>query len=379
MLALSFWMFGLILAMAADDSKATNADRRLFAGIVTDATNMNPASSTAGQGESKSNVKAPNPTGIVELFEDGAEPLLKLLTNPDDGPGAGEADDKVVFSGKTSLKITQYQRFNRRMPGWDYAIREKPAPGQYRYLRLAWRSGGCETLMLQLHDATDWHIRYTAGPNPYGWMTRFVADKAPKDWNLVTIDLFKDFGERTLTGIAFSIHGGPGYFDHVYLGRTIDDLDRIDTGLASKMVRLEPKDLERLWQELANEDAAKQYRSFWTLVAGGESSSAFIKKNVFPAATAAIEAERIRAWIGKLDAESFATREAATAELRKHLESAESQLEGELAGTPSFEARRRIERLLGERPASDESRLRREQGRRILDFIAARAAATSTR
>src|SRR5688572_22396809 len=113
-----------------------------------------------GQGTGPA-AKAPKQAAVAELFEDDAEGMLKLLTNPGDGAGKGEPEAKVVFSGTTSLKITEYQRFHRRLPGWDYAIREKPAPGQYRYLRLAWRADGANCLMLQLHDATDWHIRYT--------------------------------------------------------------------------------------------------------------------------------------------------------------------------------------------------------------------------
>jgi len=56
-----------------------------------------------------------------------------------------------------------------------------------------------------------------------------IADEPPRKWELVTRDLFKDFGPITITGINFSAMEGPGIanFDHVYLGRTIEDLDRI--------------------------------------------------------------------------------------------------------------------------------------------------------
>ena len=98
----------------------------------------------------------------------------------------------------------------------------------------------------------------------YGLPRRAHADSA----DLATIDLFKDFGERTLSGIAFTIHGGPGYFDHVYLGRGIEDLDRIDVGLGGQQVKLDGMQFDRLWHELAAADAAVQYRAFWTFVAG---------------------------------------------------------------------------------------------------------------
>src|SRR5580765_2966121 len=163
-------------------------------------------------------VLQPKDSAVVELFEDDIDGILKVLNNPGDAPGKAQAEQDGAFSGKACLKVTDYQKFNRQMPGWKYPIREKPKAGEFRYLRLAWKSDGANCLMLQLHDARDWHIRYTAGPNPYGWQTRFVAPKAPAVWSLMTIDLFKDFGERDIQGIAFTVHGGAGYFDHVYLG-----------------------------------------------------------------------------------------------------------------------------------------------------------------
>jgi len=77
-----------------------------------------------------------------------------------------------------------------------------------------------------------WH-RYCAGKlsertQAFGILTR-VADEPPRDWELVTRDLFADFGPMMITGISFLALEGPGhaYFDHLYLGRTIEDLDRV--------------------------------------------------------------------------------------------------------------------------------------------------------
>ena len=314
---------------------------------------------------------APKHPAVVELFEDDADGLLKLLTNPDDRPGNGQAEAVEVFSGKQCIKVTDYQRFNRNLPGWNHLIREQPKAGEYRYLRFAWKAEGTTCLMLQLHDATDWHLRYTAGPNPYGWMTKFVADKAPAAWTVVTVDVFKDFGERTLTGMAFTIHGGAGYFDHVYLGRTIDDLDHIDAhGLTKNEIFLEKADLDRHWQELSVDDAAKQYRAFWTLVAGRERSATYIKDKLAPPKTTDAESKQVREWVRKLDSGSFAERTKATAELKKRLDLALPLLEAELASGASPEMRRRIESLIAEMPSRDRDRLRRATAQRVLDFIA---------
>ena len=150
-----------------------------------------------------------------------------------------------------------------------------------------------------------------------------MSDKAPAAWSLVTIDLFKDFGERTLTGIAFTIHGGAGSFDHVYLGRTIDDLDRIDVGnVGGKLVDLQPEELQRLWQELDADDASVAYRAFWRMVAGRERTVEFIKSRLPNAQAASHEDGKLSALIRNLDSDTFAIREDAFAELKKNLAAA---------------------------------------------------------
>jgi hypothetical protein len=207
---------------------------------------------------------------VAEVLEDNGEALLKQLTNPTGDPGEGHVEKAVVFSGKSSVKIVPMQRFEPAIPGWKYRIMEKPAAGEYRYLRFAWKADGCAGIMLQLHDEKDWHVRYTAGQDVYNWGTKFVADRPPAEWAVVTVDLFKDFGERTIRGIALTAHGGrAGYFDHIYFGRSVEDLDRIDaTGLrAGKPPECTPADLDRFWGDLAGGDAARAYLAFWSLTA----------------------------------------------------------------------------------------------------------------
>ncbi|HET6423307.1 MAG TPA: hypothetical protein VFG20_06465, partial [Planctomycetaceae bacterium] len=48
----------------------------------------------------------------------------------------------------------------------------------------------------------------------------------PKEWRFESRDLFGDFGSLQLTGLAVECaEGGSGYFDHVYLARTPQDVD----------------------------------------------------------------------------------------------------------------------------------------------------------
>src|SRR4051794_6614286 len=85
---------------------------------------------------------------VAELLEDNAEVLLLKLTNPTGDSGEGHVEKSVVFSGKSSIRIVPLQRFEPAIPGWKYQIAEKPGPGEYRYLRFAWKADGCLGVML---------------------------------------------------------------------------------------------------------------------------------------------------------------------------------------------------------------------------------------
>ena len=54
-----------------------------------------------------------------------------------------------------------------------------------------------------------------------------ISDKLPAPrFEVVTRDLFADFGEFTLTGLAFSpVDGNAALFDHLYLGRQMEDFE----------------------------------------------------------------------------------------------------------------------------------------------------------
>jgi hypothetical protein len=317
----------------------------------------------------------PVPAGVVCLLEDNAAELLPKLTNPGGDPGNGEVEKDIVFSGGSSTKITILQRYCNFIPGWKYRIVEKPKEGEYRYLRFAWKSDGLSGIMLQLHDDKDWHIRYTAGANKFGWESLTLSDKLPTEWTLVTIDLFKDFGEREIHGIALTTFDGvAGYFDHIYLGRTVEELDAIDaTGLSGKgPLKLTDDEVELHYKQLISSDASLAYRAFWTLAAGGESAAAALRKKL-RGDLADVDAKRIAAWIMQLDDDGFEVREQATKQLIENVALARKSLERELAGTASAEVRTRLEAILatGNQELTELKRTE-QQSRRILEIIAAR-------
>lgn len=313
---------------------------------------------------------------VAELFEDDADFLVRTLTHEHSYPGQAHAEAADVFSGRRSIRIVPMQRQSPAVPGWAFRIRERPGPGEFRYLRFAWKADGCAGIMFQLHDDTYYNVRYTAGQNQGGWPTKFVADRPPADWTVVTRDLFADFGAITVRGMSLTAFGGrAGYFDHVYLGRTVDDLDRVDaTGAAAGPRRpLAADELARLWDDLGGASAPRAYAAQWRLVAAADQAVPFLAGKLTdnkpgPAA------EAVRRWLRDLDADSFAVREAATAALAAHLDAVAADLEAAVRTSPSAEVRARAARLLDRRAGRPTERGRAERAVRVLEYAGGREA-----
>jgi hypothetical protein len=289
---------------------------------------------------------APGP--VVELFEDDA-PLVKHLTLSDRG-GQASRQAGGAYSGVYCIRVTPLQRFHPDIPGWHYPIVEKPGPGQYRYLRFAWKTLGGRGIMLQLSDHGNWERRrYVAGLNSVGWAATQVAAQAPTEWTVVTRDLFADFGPLVVTGIALTpMDGTAGLYDHIYLARTREDLDRLDAaGLGKGPLKgeLSGQKLRTLWAALADRDAAPAYPALWTLVAAGRQALPLFREHIRPEALAGRQ-RRIAGVIRDLDANEFAVREAASARLREFGPAAAGALRMALEKPASNEARRRAALLL---------------------------------
>ncbi len=313
---------------------------------------------------------------VALLLEDNGDELLPKLTNPTGCPGEGHVEKDVVFSGKSSVRIVPMQRFSPEIPEWKFCITEKPAAGEYRYLRFAWRAPGCSGIMLQLHDLTDWNIRLTAGVDKYGWGTQYVAPKPPAEWTLVTVDLFKDFGERTICGLALTCFDGEaGYFDHIYFGRSLDDLDRIDaTGLTNgPPLSLTRAEIETRWQQaLTDKNPEIAYQAIWTLAAAPQAVPFIAEQLRVKQATEGTAV--IKQWIKDLDHETFATREKASENLVRSLPRARRLLESELRTSDSAEVKARIKLLLKAEIAEDPQTKLVEKGMRVLELSVAPAA-----
>jgi biopolymer transport protein ExbB len=109
---------------------------------------------------------------------------------------------------------------------------EKPGPGEYRYLRFVWKSPGGAGLMLELADHGAWpradetRGRFYSGQNSTPWKAVRVSEQVPREWVVVTRDLWKEFGPMQLTGLAPTAMGGDAYFARIELLQSLPDQEK---------------------------------------------------------------------------------------------------------------------------------------------------------
>jgi S1-C subfamily serine protease len=140
------------------------------------------------------------------------------------------ADDRHF--GVHSVRVTPGGEF--RLPlSQTVRIRERPAWGEHRFVRFAVRKagGGRASLgFVTAGEALAQIRRYDAGRGDpsYGAATRVWPNDLPKEWVVITRDLYADFGSFDLTGLLVGCPDGEAAsFDHIYLARGHYDLDRI--------------------------------------------------------------------------------------------------------------------------------------------------------
>jgi hypothetical protein len=330
---------------------------------------------------------ATEPAAVVELIEDDTGALIKQLQN-DGGLDQTQIrrEFRDFYSGVSSIRVTPFQRFASRIQGWNYSVVEKPAPGQYRYLRFAWKRLEGPGIMIQFYSTGSWNQRYLAGIRSNLTTVRgpalTISKNAPREWTVVTRDLFQDFGPMTLTGFALTPMdgGGVGLFDHFYLGRTIDDLDRASAEAFGKTPLKGPLTLLQfgeLWDDLASDDVAKAGPALLQLTAGRQESVPHLVKMLRGKRDDG-DLKKIARWIDELDHDEFAIREAAFGELDKRGVAAIAPLQAARPGARSVEQRNRIDALLKNRGAEDgaltNEQLRLVRAIRVLEWAEASSA-----
>ena len=167
---------------------------------------------------------------LVCLFDEEPDFAAQLTERPE--KSTANVQEKDAANGRRCLAVTPLQSFSANLRGWNYPIAERPQPGEFRFLRLAWRKDGGGGIMIQLafNGAFDGRTRRVfSGPNEVGWAGTQIEKEAPKGWRVVTVDLWKELGAGgVLTGMAFTpMKAGVAFFDAIWLARADADFKQI--------------------------------------------------------------------------------------------------------------------------------------------------------
>ncbi len=110
------------------------------------------------------------------------------------------------------------------------------------------------------------------------------------------------------------------------------------------------KERDALWDDLADDDAARAYAAVDRLAAHPDDAAALLRERIRPAA--GVPADRFKRLLAALDDDDFDVRQAASQRLAEMGEAAEPALRNALVERSlTAEQRSRVERLLASRPA----------------------------
>ena len=155
--------------------------------------------------------------------------LYRVFEERDAVPESAVVVDDDRHAGTRAMKLATEREHRLALPA-PIRIRERPAWGDYRFVRFAVRKigGGLAALGFEGNDLGQ-QRRYDLGQGhpAFGGAIRVWHDVG-KEWIVITRDLYADFGNFDANAILFGALGGEAVlFDHVYLARGHYDLDRI--------------------------------------------------------------------------------------------------------------------------------------------------------
>jgi hypothetical protein len=127
--------------------------------------------------------------------------------------------------------------------------------------------------------------------------------------------------------------------------------------------RPDVRSFDRLWEDLAHEDAGRAFRSACAWLRAGAFGVRQMEARLRLGARMAVG--DIARQIAELDSDDFAVREAASRWLAARGESVKDDLERALGSRPSLEVRSRIDRLLGRLKSPEFARLTLRESRAV--------------
>ncbi len=136
------------------------------------------------------------------------------------------------FSPETNNYIYVAPDQNAELTGLSIPIRENPGAGEYRYITFAWVKWGGTQIGLKFltkdegapAKGREFDYTYTAAPGEPDNARRIqkglsVVDRA-QGWVVVTRDMWKDFGDFTITGVQFLCpERRDAGFDEIFLAK----------------------------------------------------------------------------------------------------------------------------------------------------------------
>ena len=180
---------------------------------------------------------------LLTLFDDGDSIFNECYFTSMNSNLALQAStaEEPSFAGSFFMKIKSPGLFGAKypfvagggaiVPSWGIPIVERPAAGQYRFLRLAWRALSETTTGITV-GVTDRAPRsggfLVAGKSVDGidaTRTKIIANTAPTDWQLVTVDLWELAGKKPfqVSNLLIGSQGGPAAIDNIQLAATEAD------------------------------------------------------------------------------------------------------------------------------------------------------------
>ena len=132
---------------------------------------------------------------------------------------------------------------------------------------------------------------------------------------------------------------------------------------------LTEKDLEKLWEEMASDDAAKAFQAMVRMANSSKESTTFLKSKVKPVQP--VDPKVLTGLLDGLDDTQYQVRQKASAELEKLADLAAAGLRSRLDAKPSLETRKRIEALLDklDGPVTQPDLLRNLRAVELLELI----------
>jgi hypothetical protein len=173
----------------------------------------------------------------VAVLFDEKEKDLECLKHPS---GIFQFRYTDAFSGGKCLELkgagaigpNSLPPYGHAIPNWDVEIAEDPKPGQYRYLRFAWKATSEKTTGMSLLLGRAWPgggVAVSVGD--VKWNEGVIVEKRvegapPTQWREETVDLWAMTKGKPPRIQALSLHskGGGALFDRIILGRTEADL-----------------------------------------------------------------------------------------------------------------------------------------------------------